>query len=133
MDWSKFLSVENVVFLFGALGWLFFIVVSLLRVVAPRTSTTADDEALKKLEWLQNNAPLAFAKVKYLHESKQLPDGVDRITEYFIRLGEAFGAAFNTGNNLLPDSLKPAAKLIADGMHAANKIAENPTQSPVSK
>ena len=133
MDWTKFLTVENMMFLFGALGWVFLALVILLRIIAPKTETKIDDELLAKLEWLQKNAPLAFLKVKYLHESKQLPSGVDRYAEYLIRLGEAFGSAFGTGSAILPENLQPAAKLIADGLHAGGKLTENPQKSPVSQ
>jgi hypothetical protein len=140
MDWSKFLSVENVMFLFGAFGWLFFAVMVFLRFIAPRTATTADDDFLARLEWLKINAPMVFAKVKLLHETGQLPSGVDRYAEYLIRLGEAFGASFRTGDAMLPEALKPTAKLIAEGLHAENKLVEgvpmlppNPTPGPASR
>lgn len=150
MSWSQFLSVENVVFLFGAFGWIFFVILAVLRFVAPKTDMTGDDDLLVKMEWIKNAAPYAFNKVKELDESDRLPKDVDRYVHYLVILGEAFSKTFGTAEKAIPEFLQPTAKLVADGMHAENKLIEaatkklgltkenganpqNPPSSPVSQ
>lgn len=125
---SQYLTFDNFLALAAISGWLFAALIVALRWIAPRTETKVDDALLGKLEWLQSVAPGVFLKVKFLHESKQLPAGVDRYAEYLIRLGEAFSKTFG-GSLVLPTNLEPTAKLLADGLHAEVKL-NNPSQPP---
>ena len=95
---------------------------AVLKVVAPKTKTTVDDDIVAFVEkarpWVRDFALPAWALVEQLQKQGKILKG-GKYDEYLTVLRDAFAASFGRA---LPKELEVDAQLMAQGLSAAEKL-----------
>ena len=139
------ITVQNLTLAFTAFLTLWQVGKSALRMIAPLTSTTADDRALSALEaaesraaqleeneWVKAYGPGFWAQVEAIGKT-EIPalKGVGKLAYYLGLAHQAWTAAHNTG--LSAAGVKQLEQ-IAAGLSASAKVAPvNPQPAPASR
>lgn len=121
----------------GNIALLFMIVYSILKIVAPFTSSDKDDKALVAIDkakaWVQENAPDVWAIIEAKAKMGQISGGAAKLYAFM----EMLNAEHIAENGVpLPDGVESSAKLKASGLSAVDKIMRssgNPPKAPVSQ
>ena len=113
----------------GNIALAFVIVLSILRFIAPRTGSTADDKIVAGIDtglaWLRENMPDAYHKVEVAARGGALTCGSAKLAAYLWELNQA-----HIDDHGVP---MPVALIEQAARRAAGKAAEDKskTQTPV--
>lgn len=104
----------------------------ILRVMAPITKTTLDDEAVKRIDraraWAKEVAPVIYTIIEQAAEVGKIAKH-NKATEFAAELEKAYA---RIEGGMLPVQALVEADIVARGMAAADKIG-NPHLAPSSK
>lgn len=104
---------------------------ALLKTMAPKTQSTADDKALELIDrarpWIFSFSSLAWSIVESLSKSGKI-DKLTKFSEYMRILKEGFEQAFGKE---MPMALESDAQLIAQGLSAAEKLDKVNSLNPI--
>jgi hypothetical protein len=96
----------------------------LLRVVAPLTKTTRDDEALAALDrgktWVANKAPGLWVAIEMAGRLNALPAGVSKAIWYLEQIRKAY---YDAHKSEIPKDLEAYAQKLAAEMSRGAKNA----------
>lgn len=116
--------IENFMAYSGPIALAFMVVLSILRVIAPRTGSTVDDQIVSGVDtglaWLRENMPDAFSKIEAAARGGALTGGAAKLAAYLWELNEAHIADHGVP---MPIDLIEQAKRKAAGAAAADKAA----------
>lgn len=106
----------------GNIALLAMIVYSILRFIAPRTESKADDKIVAGIDtglaWLRENMPDAFCKIEAAARGGEFGSGKAKLAAYLWELNEAHLADHGVP---MPPELIEQAKRKAAGAAAADK------------
>lgn len=125
---SEYLTPANVAIVISLLASLY----AVLKTIAPKTKTTVDDDVVATVEkgraWVRDYAAPIWSIVEQLQKAGKLKK-VNKLDEYMSIFREAFQEAHNKE---MPEALEADAKLMAQGLSAADKLAKVETVNPTS-
>lgn len=125
---SEYITPANVAIVISLLASLY----AVLKTIAPKTKTTVDDDIVafvdKARPWVRDFSGPIWALVEQLQKAGKI-DKLNKYGEYMSILREAFKDAFGKE---LPEALETDAKLMAQGLSAADKLAKVETVNPTS-
>ena len=125
---SEYLTPANMAIAISLLASLY----AVLKTIAPKTKTTVDDDVVATVEkgraWVRDYAAPIWSIVEQLQKAGKLKK-VNKLDEYMSIFREAFQEAHNKE---MPEALEADAKLMAQGLSAADKLAKVETVNPMS-
>ncbi|PKL44334.1 MAG: hypothetical protein CVV41_06765 [Candidatus Riflebacteria bacterium HGW-Riflebacteria-1] len=125
---SEYLTPANVAIVVSLIMSLY----AILKAVAPKTKTTIDDSIVALVEkgrpWVRDYAYPIWALVEQLQKAGKL-DKLNKYGEFMSILRDGFKDAFGKE---LPEALEVDAKLMAQGLSAADKLSKAVTVNPQS-
>ncbi|HAE37845.1 MAG TPA: hypothetical protein DCG57_04300 [Candidatus Riflebacteria bacterium] len=105
---------------------------AIFRTIAPKTKTTVDDDIVafidKARPWVRDFSGPIWALVEQLQKAGKI-DKLNKYGEYMSILREGFKDAFGKE---LPEALEVDAKLMAQGLSAAEKLSKAVPVNPPS-
>lgn len=123
---SEYITPANAAIIVALLASLF----AILRTIAPKTKTTVDDDIVafidKARPWVRDFSGPIWALVEQLHKAGKV-DKLNKYGEYMSILRDAFKDAFGKE---LPEALETDAKLMAQGLSAADKLSKAVAANP---
>jgi hypothetical protein len=103
---------------------------ALLKTIAPKTKTTADDKVVEFVErarpWVFNFASLSWSIVESLASTGKI-DKLNKYSKYMDILREGFEGAFG---EKMPKALEADAQFMAQGLSAMDKLEREVSQNP---
>lgn len=125
---SEYLTPANVAIVISLVMSLY----AILKAVAPKTKNTIDDSVVAFVEkgrpWVRDFSGPIWALVEQLHKAGKI-DKLNKYGEYMWILRDAFKDAFGKE---LPEALEVNAKLMAQGLSAADKLSKSVAVNPPS-
>lgn len=125
---SEYLTPANVAIVVSLIMSLY----AILKAVAPKTKTTVDDDVVafidKARPWVRDFAGPIWALVEQMQKAGKL-DKLNKYGEFMSILRDGFKDAFGKE---LPEALEVDAKLMAQGLSAADKLSKAVTVNPQS-
>lgn len=124
---SQYITPANMVIVISLIASLF----AVLKSIAPKTKTTVDDDVVAFVEktrpWVRDYAYPVWALVEQAQKSGKI-QVLNKYGEYISILREAFKDAFGQE---MPEALEVDAKLMAQGLSAAEKLTKAVTVNPI--
>lgn len=124
---SEYITPANVAIVISLLVSLY----AMLKTIAPKTKTTVDDDLVAFVEkarpWVRDFAAPIWAVVEQLQKAGKI-EKLNKYGEYMSVFREAFKEAFGKE---MPEALETDAKLMAQGLSAADKIAKEVALNPI--
>lgn len=125
---SEYITPANVAIVVALVTSL----VAILRTIAPKTKTTVDDDIVafidKARPWVYDFSGPIWSLVEQLYKSGKI-DKLNKYGEFMSILREGFKDAFGRE---LPEALESDARLMAQGLSAADKLSKSVAVNPQS-
>ena len=123
----------------GNIALAFMIIYSVMKLIAPYTKSTTDDQVVKAIDdvkaWVETNAPGVWAKVEALSTKGNVSGPLNKLAIFLHQLNEAH--IEDTGAPLpvsaMPSAKRQAAALSAADVLAKAAVASVPPAAPASK
>lgn len=123
---SEYITPANVAIFISLIASIY----AVLRTIAPKTKTTVDDDIVAFVEkarpWVRDFAGPIWALVEQLQKAGKI-EKLNKYGEFMSILRESFKDSFGKE---LPEELEADAKLMAQGLSAADKLAKEVSVNP---
>lgn len=123
---SEYFTATNVAIVLSLLASFY----ALLKTIAPKTKTTADDKVVELVEkarpWVSQFGGLIWSFVEQMANTGKI-EKLNKASEYMKIIRESFKQAFSAD---MPEALNGDAELIAKGLSAIEKLEKGVTLNP---